>query len=105
MSAAYHLGTGSQDVSKRFSMLGLGSMMWFEKNFSRHESYLNNGIIGVANNIIDEPMLSEIKKNLSAEISTINSGKWLKFVEAKQFEDAKKIKQQCKLTTSFDVGW
>ena len=70
MLAAYHLGTGPQDVSKLFSMLGLGSMLWFERTFTSHEAYLNNGIIQVANEIIDQSMLSEIKITLSKQISS-----------------------------------
>ena len=104
MLAAYHLGTGPQDVTKLFSMLGLGSMLWFERTFTRHEAYLNNGIIKVANEIIDESMISEIKTTLSKQIGTSDADTWLKLVEAQPYDESKTIKQQCSLTASFDVG-
>ena len=105
MLAAYHLGTGPQDVTKLFSMLGLGSMLWFERTFTRHEAYLNNGIIKVANEIIDESMISEIKTTLSKEIGASDAETWIELVEAQRYDEAKAIAQQCKLTASFDVGW
>ena len=59
----------------------------------------------MANEIIDESMLSEIKTTLSKQIGTSDADAWLKLVESERYDEAKKIKQQYSLTACFDVRW
>ena len=60
MLAAYHLGTGAADITKLFTMLGFSKMIYFERTFTRHEAYINDGIIDVTRNIIEQAMINEI---------------------------------------------
>ena len=73
MLAAYHLGTGPQDITKLCSMLGLDNMLWFERLFTRHEAKLNDGLITVARTMIKEALMSEIISTTKTEsYNTIN---------------------------------
>ena len=109
MLAAYHLGTGPQDITKLCSMLGLGNMLWFERSFTRHEAKLNEGLILVAKTMIKQALINEIVSTINSQaydaINDKGRNDFLEFIQTKQFEKAKRIITQIKLTASFDMGW
>jgi hypothetical protein len=90
-------------------MLGLGNMLWFERSFTRHEAKLNEGLILVAKTMIKQALINEIVSTINSQAYDAINDKgrncFLEFIQTKQFEKAKRIITQIKLTASFDMGW
>ena len=106
MLSAYHLGIEAADLTKLFTMLGFGNMVYFKRIFSRHEAFINDGILSATSEIIKDSMVSEIRATVhklygeKLDVETINN--WCK--QAKMLSKQKQIIEKLPLAASFDMG-
>ena len=109
MLAAYHLRTGAVDITKLFTMLGFSKMINFERTFTRHESYINDGIIEVTQNIIEQAMIKEItacaEKQLNKSFSTMEIARHVEGMTKKQFGKLNVNIPSICLAISYDMAW
>ena len=78
-------------------------------SFYRNEHYINDRIIAVTHRTNEEALMEEIKQTVEEQLNDkIDSqfiARWLILLKHKEYDKAKQICANLRITTSYDMGW